>query len=201
MLRNYAGRVGETLYIIGLCGPAGSGKSAAAKQLSQREGISWVDLDKVAWRTYQPRSPTYWRLVTRFGTGILAPDGRIDRARLGRIVFSDRIALRDLNAIVHPAVSEQLKRIIDDQKGQGTKILLIEGALLGTSAYVDRSSFDAILYLSASEATRTKRLAAVDRKDHIQRGPQTPPPGAVKIAAEGTVQQVADRILAVIESS
>lgn len=200
MLRNYAGRVGETLYIIGLCGPAGSGKSAAAKRLSQREGISWIDLDRIAWRTYQPRSPTYWRLVARFGTGILAPDGRIDRARLGRIVFSDRIALRDLNSIVHPAVNEQLKRIISEQKSRGTKILLIEGALLGTSAYVDRSSFDAILYLSTSEATRTERLAAVDRKDRIQHGSQTLPPGTVEIAAEGTVQQVADRILAAIKA-
>jgi dephospho-CoA kinase len=187
--------------VIGLAGEAGCGKSAVAWELAKREGIARVDLDKVAWETYRPRSPTYWRLVARFGAEILAADGTIDRARLARIAFSDQTALDDLNAIVHPVIIDHLQRIIRTQKNRGTKILLVEGALLGTSPYVDRSLFDVVLWLEASKETRQRRLKAAGRGGHVVRMlPEPRSEEVIRINAEGTIAQTAERVLSTIEA-
>jgi dephospho-CoA kinase len=114
--------------VIGVAGEAGCGKSAVCGALAAREGIEWVDLDRLAWDVYRPDTPTYERLVSRFGSGILARNGEVDRSRLADIVFSDREALADLNGIVHPALNEKLLAIIGENRSRGTGILLVEGA-------------------------------------------------------------------------
>jgi len=187
--------------VIGLAGHAGSGKSVIAQKLSKREGIVAVDLDKVAWETYRPHTPTYWRLVARFGKGILNAEGMIDRSQLGALVFSDARALADLNAIVHPAVIDRLQTIIQQEKARGTRILLVEGALLASSLYVDRSLFEVILWLEASSKTRRRRLQAAGRSIHIERTlPEPDGQNAITVDAEGPIAEVASRITDVIES-
>ena len=188
--------------VIGLAGPAGVGKSVVARELEKRVGIAWVDLDRAAWEVYRPRSPAYWQLVSRFGEGILGEDGAIDRRRLSERVFSfsDEKALADLNAIVHPEVTQYLSERIRAEEARGTKILLVEGALLPVSPHVDRSRFDTILWLEASDETRRARLQAVGREDHLQRRVAAPKAGeAMFIDAEGTIKQVADRVTAVFD--
>lgn len=187
--------------VIGLAGEAGCGKSVVAQELAKREGIAWVNLDEVAWETYRPRSPVYWRLVSRFGEEILDPSGTIDRPRLSKIVFSDERALANLNAIVHPAVTDRLRRIIADEKARGTKVLLVEGALLGSSQHVDRSLFDAILWLAASEEMRRRRLGKAGRVHHLGRtSPRPENEGIVLIDAEGSLAQVVARVATAIEN-
>ena len=186
--------------VIGLAGQPGCGKSAVARELAEREGTVWIDLDRVAWEVYRPRSPAYWQLVSRFGEGILGEDGAIDRRRLSERVFSDEKALADLNAIVHPEVARCLRERIRAEKAQRTKVLLVEGALLPVSPYVDRSCFDAVLWLDASDETRRQRLQAVGRGDHLQRRVVAPKGGeAMRIDAEGTIEQVAKRVAAVLD--
>ena len=109
-----------------------------------------IDLDKVAWEGYRPRTPTYWRLISRFGKDILDAEGAVDRTRLGAVVFSNERALADLNAIVHPTVIDRLREIVREEEARGTDVLLVEGALLVSSPHVDRSLFDAIIWLEAS---------------------------------------------------
>ena len=186
--------------VIGLAGRAGAGKSAVARELAKREGIVWIDLDRVAWEVYRPRLPVYWRLVSRFGETILDKAGSIDRQRLSERAFSDEKALADLNAIVHPEVTKYLSKRIHTEKAQGAKILLVEGALLPVSPYVDRSCFDAILWLEASDETRKHRLQMVDRGEHLQRRVVAPKGSeAICIDAEGTIEQVANRVTAVLD--
>jgi len=188
--------------VIGLAGNAGSGKSTIAQALSKRKSIKAIDLDKAAWESYRPRSSTYWRLVSRFGKDILDAEGAIDRTRLGAVVFSDERALADLNAIVHPAVINQLRETMSEEEAQGTHILLVEGALLATSPHVDRSLFDAIIWLDVSSETRQSRLKAAGRETHIERVlPRPRSPKVTTIDAEGSIAEVVERVAGAMETA
>ena len=188
--------------VIGLAGNAGSGKSTIARALSKRRGIKAVDLDKIAWETYRPRSSTYWRLVTRFGQTILDSEGTIDRSRLSSAAFSSDQALADLNAVVHPAVIDQLRETMSEEEAQGTRVLLVEGALLATSPHVDRSLFDSIIWLEASSETRQSRLKAAGRETHFERVlPRPRSPEVMTIDAEGSIAKVVERVATAIETA
>jgi dephospho-CoA kinase len=180
--------------VIGLAGRPGCGKSAVARALAKKPGVEAIDLDRVAWETYAPETPTHDRLVERFGRGILSDDGRIDRERLGDLALSDAAARRDLDAIVHPAVSERLVELVSDAKRSGVEILLVEGALLASSTHVDRSIFDRILWLEASAGTRRTRLRSGDREDQADRLDDVGPGTATVVDAEGTISEVAERV-------
>jgi dephospho-CoA kinase len=185
--------------VIGLAGEAGCGKSAVGKSVAKREGVTWVDLDQLAWKTYQPHSLTYDRLISRFGKAILSASGEIDRSKLARVVFSDEESLADLNAIVHPALSEKLRSIIEREKAKGTRILLVEGALLGVSPHVDYTLFAAILWLTASRETREERLRTAGRVHHLQRHITSPNEAhTINIDAEGSIEHTAQRVLEAI---
>jgi len=184
--------------VIGLAGKAGSGKSAVARRLAERDGVEWVDLDRVAWRTYRPGTAAHARLVERFGPEILDRDGVIDRKRLAEKAFADPSSRTDLESIVHPAVTEWLREEIAARRRSGTQLLLVEGARLAGSPHVDRSSFDAILWLDAAPSTRRARLARAGRADHVDRVPD-PPRGVRVIVAEGDLDAVASRVMAAID--
>ncbi len=106
---------------VGLTGGIGSGKSTVADLLCAR-GAVLIDADKVAREVVTPTGPAYAPLIERFGSGIVAADGSIDRAALAAVAFGDPEELAALNAITHPAIG----------------ILMIErrNALEGTDAVV-----------------------------------------------------------------
>lgn len=89
--------------IIGLTGNIATGKSTVLDYL-RIKGAHSIDADKLTHRTMQPGGLAYDAIVQTFGRDILAEDGTIQRAALGRIVFADPAALRRLEEIVHPAV-------------------------------------------------------------------------------------------------
>ena len=180
--------------VIGLAGRPGCGKSAVARALAERAGVEVIDLDRVAWETYAPETPAYDRLVKRFGRTILSCDGRVDRGRLGDLGLSDAAARGDLEAIVHPAVNERLADHVLDARRRNVEILLVEGALLASSPHVDRSIFDRLLWLEASDETRRERLRKDDREEHVDRLSGAVPGAATVVDAEGTISQVADRV-------
>jgi dephospho-CoA kinase len=92
------------LKLIGLTGGAGSGKSTVSDMLSEL-GAVVLDADEAAHAVYEAGSPGFDRVVREFGDQYVR-DGRIDRARLGELVFRDESARHRLNAIVHPLVRE-----------------------------------------------------------------------------------------------
>ena len=90
--------------LIGLTGGVGSGKSTVAKML-QELGAVVVDADEAAHAAYEPGTPGFAAVVREFGEEFVS-EGRIDRRRLGELVFADAEARRRLNAIVHPLVRD-----------------------------------------------------------------------------------------------
>ncbi len=90
-------------YLIGLTGNIGCGKSVVAGMLGEL-GAEVIDADKLVHRLMEPGTANWRAIIVRFGRGILRPDGTVDRTHLGEIVFRDRSALADLEAILHPAV-------------------------------------------------------------------------------------------------
>nr|HID13221.1 dephospho-CoA kinase [Anaerolineae bacterium] len=97
--------------LIGLTGNIGTGKSTVAGMLAEL-GAEVIDADKVAHEVMRAGTPVHAQIVETFGPEVLAPDGEIDRARLGAIVFADPAALARLEAIVHPATLEAIRRRI-----------------------------------------------------------------------------------------
>jgi len=97
------------MILVGLTGGIGSGKSTVSAALAAR-GAVIVDADQVVRDVQQPGSPVLAKLAERFGAGVIAADGSLDRAALAGIAFADPDALKDLNGIVHPAVGAEMNR-------------------------------------------------------------------------------------------
>lgn len=97
--------------ILGITGNIACGKSAVLGFLDKLSVLT-LDADLIAHSVITPEGGTYREVVEEFGPGILASDGRIDRSRLGQIVFSDPARLAALERITHPAVIREVERII-----------------------------------------------------------------------------------------
>jgi len=103
----------RAVLVIGLTGGIGSGKSTVSALLAAR-GAVIVDADAITREVQVPGTPTFAAMVDRFGAGIVAADGTLDRAAVADLVFNDPEALAALNKIVHPAVGAEIARRMQD---------------------------------------------------------------------------------------
>ena len=108
---------------VGLTGGIGSGKSTVGDLLVRR-GAILSDADRIAREVVVPGGPAYEPLVARFGSGILAPDGTLDRAALAAVAFADAEALGALNAITHPAISAVMAQRRAEAEGRDGVVVL-----------------------------------------------------------------------------
>lgn len=97
--------------LVGLTGGIGSGKSTVSAMLAER-GAVVIDADVIAREVVEPGRPAYAAVVERFGPSVVAADGRLDRPAIAAVVFNDRDALRDLEAITHPAVGARMVELM-----------------------------------------------------------------------------------------
>ena len=97
------------MILVGLTGGIGSGKSTVSAELARR-GAVIVDADAIARQVQQPGGPLLARMAERFGADVIKPDGSLDRAAVAAFAFTDEQALKDLNAIVHPAIGAEMNR-------------------------------------------------------------------------------------------
>ncbi len=124
------------MYVIGLTGGIGSGKTTVARALEER-GATVLSADLTGHEVYQPGRPAWQEIVDAFGREIVAADGAIDRKKLGAVVFSDPKQLARLNAITHPRIKELMREELDDLRRQGASVVVVEAALLFDAGWDD----------------------------------------------------------------
>ena len=111
------------MVLIGLTGGIGSGKSTVSALLAQR-GAVVIDADAITRELQQPGTAVFVAMMDRFGPGIVAADGTLDRQAVADIVFTDADALEDLGAIVHPAVGAEIARRLEAEQGTDHLVVL-----------------------------------------------------------------------------
>ena len=141
---------------VGLTGGIGSGKSAVAAELAAH-GAVVIDADAIAREVVEPGTPGLAAVVDEFGEEVLTPEGRLDRARLGEIVFADEERLARLNAIVHPLVGERSARLMEEAEASGTKVVVYDVPLLVENDL--GSLYDVVVVVDAPDEVRVERVA------------------------------------------
>ena len=117
------------MYVIGITGGVGSGKSYAAHRLQEKLGATLLIADELGHVVMEAGRSAYCQIVEHFRQNIVSSDGSIDRAALAEIVFSDARARDWLNQVIHPAVIEYIRDTIHQNRTR-SGILLIETALM-----------------------------------------------------------------------
>ena len=145
----------DSKIVIGLTGNIGAGKSTVMRILTEL-GATGIDADKLAHDVVAPGEPAYDQVLAEFGHEIAPNGGPIDRARLGQIVFSDPTALARLEAIVHPAVSLRISRLVADAQAP---VVVIEAIKL-LEAGLSLRLCDHVWVVTAPRAEQIQRLMA-----------------------------------------
>jgi dephospho-CoA kinase len=142
------------LKLIGLTGGAGSGKSTVSALLKEL-GATVIDADEAAHAAYEPGSPGFESVVREFGPEFVK-DGRIDRARLGQLVFHDEDSRRRLNAIVHPLVREWMAARTAEAVEGGAEVVVQDVPLLFENGLAQLYSTVVLVYVP--EHLQVRRL-------------------------------------------
>lgn len=151
---------------VGLTGDLGSGKSTVARMLAERGAVVFSS-DEIGRRLMEPDQSVYVQIVAKFGAGVVAADGSLDRGRLAKLAFDPKKPrVEELNAIVHPAVLRvQAAELEELAVRQPDAIAVVESALIFTTRHAPngawRERFDRILLVTAPEEIKVARF--VDR--------------------------------------
>ena len=143
------------MLLVALTGNIASGKSTVAKLLVAR-GATLIDADVLARRAVRVGTRGYDAIVRRWGSGVLAPDGVLDRAALRRRVFGQPEELHELNAIVHPEVARMRDELVAEARARGDRVVVCDIPLLFEANLAD--GFDRILLVDAPRPVRLERL-------------------------------------------
>jgi dephospho-CoA kinase len=157
---------------LGITGGIASGKSAVARMLREL-GFKVIDADALGHSLIEPGTRAYGEILAEFGSGVSGADGRIDRGKLGAVVFEDHGKLERLNAIVHPRVEEEMVRQFAEWEKDGARdAAFVEAALLVEAGYQKKldglvvawcrpeQQMERLMARGLSEAEARRRIAA-----------------------------------------
>jgi dephospho-CoA kinase len=138
---------------VGLTGGIGVGKSEVSARLAA-QGAVVIDADAIAREVVEPGTEGLAEVVEAFGPEVLSPDGRLDRPRLGEIVFADAELRSRLNAIVHPKVGARMAEL-EREAGTGA-IVVLDVPLIAESGRTD--AYDLVVVVDAPPRVQVDRL-------------------------------------------
>jgi dephospho-CoA kinase len=156
---------------VGLTGGIASGKSTVARTLAALGAVT-VDADAVVARLYRPGAAGHEALVRVYGRDILRPDGEVDREKVAAVAFVNDREAQKLNALIHPLVLEEMKRIMDAESARfpnRDRIFVVEATLLLESGGKQR--YDKIIVVDADPRVQIERAVkrGMDRADAERR--------------------------------
>jgi dephospho-CoA kinase len=143
--------------VIGLTGGIASGKSTVARSLAAY-GAAVIDADALGHEVYAPGTDAWQQVRGAFGAEIIGPDGRVDRGKLGAIVFADRAAMKRLTDIVWPAIKAEMTRRIEQYRQAGEPLVVVEAAVLLEAGWDDM--VDEVWTVAVPPETAVERLTA-----------------------------------------
>ena len=144
------------MLLVGLTGGIGVGKSTVASMFAAR-GAAVVDADRISRTLQEPGEPCHDAIVAAFGRAVLDPAGRIDRKRLGEMVFADPARRTALEAIMHPAIWAACETEIRAAAAAGRAVCVVEAALILETG--QRSRFQRMVVVTAPMDVQVERLA------------------------------------------
>lgn len=149
-------RASTIMLLVGLTGGIGSGKSTVAQML-EGYGAVILDADVFARDAVRAGSDAFLAVVQRFGEDILGADGELDRPKLASIVFADRDALAQLEAIVHPQVRRRIAEGVEEHLDADRIVVLVNPLLIEMGTHRD---CDVVVVVSAAPETQVARSVA-----------------------------------------
>lgn len=142
--------------LVALTGGIASGKSTIARRLAEH-GAVIVDADQIVREVQAPGSPVLDEIAAQFGSAVIGPDGSLDRAALGGLVFADAAARARLNAIVHPAVRRESARRFAEALATDPDAVVVYDVPLLVEARVE-DPWELIVVAHAPADLRRRRL-------------------------------------------
>ena len=146
------------MYLIALTGGIASGKSVVADRLAGH-GAVVVDADALARRVVEPGTPGLARIAEEFGPSVIAPDGTLDRAALGAIVFTDPEKREALNAITHPEIMKLGNELFAAAAAADPHAVgVYDVPLLVEAVHGRPRKYDLVVVVHADAETRIRRM-------------------------------------------
>jgi dephospho-CoA kinase len=176
--------------LIGVTGGIATGKSTVDRMLAAR-GAEVIDADELARDAVRPGEATLEQVARRFGRGVIRHDGRLDRSRLGEIVFADDESRRDLERITHPRIIELMQERIAGALAGPAPLVAVDVPLLFEN---DRAAmFEGVLLIYAPQDVQIQRLRARNGLDETA--------ARQRLAAQLPIDEKRDRATWIIDNS
>lgn len=150
----------DVALVIGLTGSIATGKSTVAQMFEQLD-IPVIDADKVAREVVEPNEAALKEIESVFGADLILEDGRLDRKKLGSIVFQDDQKRKQLNNIMHPAIRKRMNEKQEELIRRGVACLVQDIPLLFENKL--QSHVDKVLVVYIDEEEQLKRLMKRDQ--------------------------------------
>jgi dephospho-CoA kinase len=141
----------------GLTGGIASGKSTIARMFAEL-GCTAIDADAIVAALYRPGAAGHEAIVATYGAGIVDVSGGIDRRKLADVAFATPEAARQLNALIHPLVLAEERKLLAQLPADEDRIAIFEATLLIEAGHLDR--FDRIVVVDAPRKVQIARGVA-----------------------------------------